>query len=364
MLQNAYLLAKIGADTAENERIFAEILPTIGNYPTGYLRDSALVHALEKYDEAEDRRLRDAVRSALFKLVPEDASSIGASPSVKRYDLFLSHKQSDAKDFVRALHTMLSVHGYRCFLDVEFDGELGSLAEIVAQSGQVLFILTDKVLESPWCITELSAAVDHNIPVTVVKKEGARWIDPDSGARCLNFPSYAEINRLPEKIRPIFQIKIVEHSDTYYAPFIEKLFERIALPDLEDDIGDEPMSIAELPSIENDPSSGPLKKFPSREMTKRESFPVLERASSRGSVSARPSLNGNTLPPFSLPSTVNHPSPSMRAESMVDKESFEALMNRLDNLEKLVEKIGERALVSNFLLGLVVGALVIGALRR
>ena len=37
MLQNAYLLAKIGADTAENERKFAENLPTIGNYPTGPL---------------------------------------------------------------------------------------------------------------------------------------------------------------------------------------------------------------------------------------------------------------------------------------------------------------------------------------
>ena len=35
MLQNAYLLAKIGADTAENERNFAEISPKIGNYPTG-----------------------------------------------------------------------------------------------------------------------------------------------------------------------------------------------------------------------------------------------------------------------------------------------------------------------------------------
>ena len=31
MLQNAYSLAKIGADTAENERN----LPKIGNYPTG-----------------------------------------------------------------------------------------------------------------------------------------------------------------------------------------------------------------------------------------------------------------------------------------------------------------------------------------
>ena len=35
MLKNAYLLAKIGADTAENERNFAENLPKIGNYPTG-----------------------------------------------------------------------------------------------------------------------------------------------------------------------------------------------------------------------------------------------------------------------------------------------------------------------------------------
>ena len=37
MLQNAYsksLLAKIGADKAENDRNFAENLPTIGNYPT------------------------------------------------------------------------------------------------------------------------------------------------------------------------------------------------------------------------------------------------------------------------------------------------------------------------------------------
>ena len=33
MLQNAYLLAKIGADTAENEQHFAKKLPKIGNYP-------------------------------------------------------------------------------------------------------------------------------------------------------------------------------------------------------------------------------------------------------------------------------------------------------------------------------------------
>ena len=35
MLQNAYFLAKIGADTAENEQHFAEFLPKTGSYPTG-----------------------------------------------------------------------------------------------------------------------------------------------------------------------------------------------------------------------------------------------------------------------------------------------------------------------------------------
>ena len=35
MLQNAYFLAKIGADTADNDQHFAEILPKTGNYPTG-----------------------------------------------------------------------------------------------------------------------------------------------------------------------------------------------------------------------------------------------------------------------------------------------------------------------------------------
>ena len=37
MLKNTCLLAKIGADAAENERDFAEILPKIGNYPPGPL---------------------------------------------------------------------------------------------------------------------------------------------------------------------------------------------------------------------------------------------------------------------------------------------------------------------------------------
>ena len=43
MLQNAYFLAKIGADTAENEQHFAEILPKTGNYPYGSLANAKAV---------------------------------------------------------------------------------------------------------------------------------------------------------------------------------------------------------------------------------------------------------------------------------------------------------------------------------
>ena len=41
MLQNAYLLAKIGADTAENEQHFAEILPKLATTAPSFLREPA-----------------------------------------------------------------------------------------------------------------------------------------------------------------------------------------------------------------------------------------------------------------------------------------------------------------------------------
>ena len=45
MLQNLYLLPKIGADTAGNERNVAQHLPKFGNYPTGPVE--ARVEAVE-----------------------------------------------------------------------------------------------------------------------------------------------------------------------------------------------------------------------------------------------------------------------------------------------------------------------------
>ena len=52
MLQNAYFLAKIGADTAENEQHFAEILPKTGNYPTAPPRGCLGKVSRHRADEA------------------------------------------------------------------------------------------------------------------------------------------------------------------------------------------------------------------------------------------------------------------------------------------------------------------------
>ena len=49
MLQNAYFLAKIGADTAENEQHFAEILP---NFAIGLL-DVHLAGPVDVHDVQE-----------------------------------------------------------------------------------------------------------------------------------------------------------------------------------------------------------------------------------------------------------------------------------------------------------------------
>ena len=69
MLQNAYFLAKIGADTAENERNFVELLPKICNYPTGPLPYGA-VRSEER--RAGKRRCRAAGQPARVRTPASD----------------------------------------------------------------------------------------------------------------------------------------------------------------------------------------------------------------------------------------------------------------------------------------------------
>jgi len=72
MLQNAYLLAKIGADTAENEQHFAEIWPKTGNYPHDPAGRSS------SFGSTEGRRTSSGEPSALERLVQPNAAVTSA----------------------------------------------------------------------------------------------------------------------------------------------------------------------------------------------------------------------------------------------------------------------------------------------
>ena len=73
MLQNAHFLAKFRADTAENERTFAEILPKIGNYPTCPQEPLALSHRA-----ARTRRPGSGLGCGPVGLLPRDRPSKGS----------------------------------------------------------------------------------------------------------------------------------------------------------------------------------------------------------------------------------------------------------------------------------------------
>ena len=72
MLQNAYLLAKIVADTAENEQHFAEILPKTGNYPKGRARASS---ELRRASWLQSRYATLSARQPLGALEPPEKTS-------------------------------------------------------------------------------------------------------------------------------------------------------------------------------------------------------------------------------------------------------------------------------------------------
>ena len=51
----------------------------------------------------------------------KEAISGGTVDSAKpRFDVFLSHKRTDAKDFARALYNLLVLRGFTTFLDFEY----------------------------------------------------------------------------------------------------------------------------------------------------------------------------------------------------------------------------------------------------
>jgi len=100
---------------------------------------------------------------------------------------------------------------------------------IVGRCTNFIFVLSDNVFDSPWCIKELEAAVRNEKNIILVTKDGSRWKDANGSKTCL-FPPYEIINALPEEAQKAFVSKAVAHSDEYYQAFKDQLIRRIKRP--------------------------------------------------------------------------------------------------------------------------------------
>jgi hypothetical protein len=141
---------------------------------TTLITSKAVAHSEEYYnafsDTLVDRLVREAAAGSSLLPAPPPllpvvapAASVKSAPAapppapppppaVQGYSVFLAHKRTDAKDFARGLHTLLVRSGHaRTFIDFEYDGKLDELVNIVQASDNLVFILSEHVLESPWC---------------------------------------------------------------------------------------------------------------------------------------------------------------------------------------------------------------------
>lgn len=117
--------------------------------------------------------------------------------------------------------------GFDCFLDVEGLEEISDLPLLVAGCDALIFVLTDGVLESRWCLQELAAAMAAGVTVILITKEGARWPDEDGRKTCTFPPTHLIDSLEPAIIRKAFMSKAVAHSNEYYSAFSQLLLKRV-----------------------------------------------------------------------------------------------------------------------------------------
>ena len=112
--------------------------------------------------------------------------------------------------------------------------QLYNLPAIVRASRCLVFVLSENIFKSKWCLYELRTAVEGNVPLVPLRYEGATW-----GPQRSNFPDLGAdyiddevtVDGETFAVRPVlqqlFKIKAVEHSREYFDGFFSKLSDHI-----------------------------------------------------------------------------------------------------------------------------------------
>ena len=115
--------------------------------------------------------------------------------SEKKFDQFLSHKISDAKDVVLTWYNALSALGHNPFLDRLSLDAVENIPKYVEQSVTVVIAVTSHLWQSYWCAVELCHAVQHHadgiLNIVLVPVQGERWteVEGENEGAALSFPT-------------------------------------------------------------------------------------------------------------------------------------------------------------------------------
>jgi hypothetical protein len=85
--------------------------------------------------------------------------------------------------------------------------DLSQLGDIVGRCVNLVFVLTDNVFESAWCMRELQSAIQHGVNVILITKDGARWNDTNGNATCA-FPPEHLLRKLPPEVQDVCSRKV------------------------------------------------------------------------------------------------------------------------------------------------------------
>ena len=120
--------------------------------------------------------------------------------STKTFDVFLSHKITDAKDIVLGWYNTLSAMTYKPFLDRLSLDKVENIPRFITETATVLIAVTTNLFESYWCAVELCKAVECHangtLNILLCPIQNDMWIDTSPGAKPgakLSFPTPAMV---------------------------------------------------------------------------------------------------------------------------------------------------------------------------
>ena len=232
-------------DTKAMQRQACRTLLNLSYAPSGRtaLLTADAAAKVERFECVADTLTATAAKGLVARLAEggadgDTAGVTAAAAAQSSFRVFLSHKRTDAKDFARGLHTFFKeAQHVSCFLDFEFKENLHDLGAVIQRCDNLIFILSDNVFDSKWCLIELCAAVRSNVKVIFVYKEGSEWGCSHTGG-IERHPPHSLVDALELDPDVAYQTramlkgyKAVQHSDVYYGAFTAELLQKLATPE-------------------------------------------------------------------------------------------------------------------------------------